>query len=130
MGAPGWISSVKLSPCKPRMTTKRERREKKRCQLAETTSCTSLLCHGNLSLPLSRPQQFTTATLHSSFPSSLLELVPLLLEILLDIWDASSTSKTVSMQLLLSHLAPLYLIPSPPRPPLLRTTPPITLWVM
>merc|ERR1711892_398863 len=45
-----------------KMMQKKEKREKKKCHHAGTTSCTSLLFHGNSSLPSFPLQQFTRDT--------------------------------------------------------------------
>merc|ERR550532_3178379 len=97
-----------------RRRARRARRARRRCLPAATTSCTSLLCHGNLSLLSSHPQQWPMATLHLSFlsPSSApalpsLEMSPAILV-------ASSTSKMESMPLHLSPSEPACLVPNCP----------------
>merc|ERR1719400_1861213 len=109
---------------------KKEKKAKRRCLPAETISCTSSLFHGNLFLPLFLQQLFITDTLLLSSPSS--SLVPALLSLVIlpVILAASFSSRTVSTLSPLSPWELLYLIPSPPRPPLLKTRLPTLPWVM
>merc|ERR1712210_165738 len=123
MGDPalGWTSSLMPSPFKLRRRARRAKRARRRCLPAATTSCTSLLCHGNLSLLSSHPQLWPMAMSLSSYLSYSSGPVLPSLEMLLLISAASSTSKTASMPL---HLLPselAFLIPLPPRQLPLKT---------
>merc|ERR1719430_1924562 len=104
-----------------RRRVRRAKRARRRCPPAATTSCTSSLCHGNLSLLSCHPQLWPMAMLLSSFLSYSSGPVPPSLAMLLLILAASSISKTESMplHLLLSELA--FLIPLPPRQLPLKT---------
>merc|ERR1711936_829841 len=82
-----------------RRRARRAKRARRRCLPAATTSCTSLLCHGNLSLLSSHPQLWPMAMSLSSYLSYSSGPVLPSLGMLLLISAASSTSKTASMPL-------------------------------
>merc|ERR1711971_1149130 len=126
VGSSSWLDQfTDAFTVQARMMTRRRvrkvRRARRRCLPAATTSCPSLLCHGNLSLLSSHPQLWPMAMLLSSFLSYSSGPVPPSLAMLLLILAASSISKTESMplHLLLSELA--FLIPLPPRQLPLKT---------
>merc|ERR1719266_2691798 len=104
-----------------RKRVRRAKRARRRCPPAATTSCTSLLCHGNLSLLSSHQQLWPMVTLHLSFLSPSSAPALLSLEMSPAILAVSSTSKMESMPLHLLPLEPACLIPLPPRQLPLKT---------
>merc|ERR1711922_21017 len=112
----------------PESLTEKEKKARRRCRPAATTSCTSSPFPGNSSLPLFLPQRSTEA-----IPLLLSPLPPLafarpLLAMWLVTWAASSTSRTLSMPSLSLLLAPQCRTPLPQRQPPLRTRLPTPLW--